>query len=56
MSKENILIVMALESQSEGLIEQLNFPVLYCGVGKINVTYALTFYLTKRQMQHKPIK
>jgi len=40
MSK--ILIAMALESESQGLLETTGIPILYTGVGKINATYALT--------------
>jgi adenosylhomocysteine nucleosidase len=36
------LIVMALESEGQGLLESLGFDVLYCGVGKVNATYHLT--------------
>jgi adenosylhomocysteine nucleosidase len=36
------LIVMALESESQGRIEMLGHTVLYCGVGKVNAAYQLT--------------
>lgn len=36
------LIVMALEVEGQGVFEQRGIPVLYCGVGKVNATYALT--------------
>lgn len=36
------LIVMALESEGQGLLEPLGYEVLYCGVGKVNATYHLT--------------
>jgi adenosylhomocysteine nucleosidase len=36
------LIVMALELEGQGVFEQHGIPVLYCGVGKVNATYALT--------------
>ncbi len=36
------LIVMALESESQGKLEALGVEVLYCGVGKVNAAYHLT--------------
>ncbi|HEV8332488.1 MAG TPA: 5'-nucleosidase [Steroidobacteraceae bacterium] len=36
------LIVMALELEGQGVFESRGIPVLYCGVGKVNATYALT--------------
>jgi adenosylhomocysteine nucleosidase len=36
------LLVMALEIEGQGVFEQRGLPVLYCGVGKVNATYALT--------------
>jgi adenosylhomocysteine nucleosidase len=36
------LIVMALELEGQGVFERRGIPVLYCGVGKVNATYALT--------------
>ncbi len=36
-----LLIVMALESEGQGLLEDLGFEVLYCGVGKVNAAYRL---------------
>ena len=36
------LIVMALELEGQSVFEKRGIPVLYCGVGKVNATYALT--------------
>jgi len=36
------LIVMALESEGQGKLEELGHEVLYCGVGKVNAAYHLT--------------
>ena len=44
------LIVMALESESQGKIESLGVEVLYCGVGKVNAAYYLTRKL--RELAH----
>ena len=43
------LIVMALESEGQGLLENKGFEVLYCGVGKVNAAY----HLTRRLAQGK---
>lgn len=36
------LIVMALQSEGQGVPESLGYDVLYCGVGKVNAAYHLT--------------
>lgn len=36
---------MALEAESQGLVDKLGYDVLYCGVGKVNATYHLTKHL-----------
>ncbi len=36
------LVVFALRSESAGVFEAANVPVLYCGVGKVNAAIALT--------------
>ncbi len=36
------LVVMALESESQGKVEGTGLEVLYTGVGKVNASYALT--------------
>jgi adenosylhomocysteine nucleosidase len=38
----NVLLVMALEIESQGLFERERIPVLYSGLGKVNATFALT--------------
>lgn len=40
MNKENILIVSALEIETQGQLE--DYDVLYTGVGKVNATFKLT--------------
>ncbi len=42
------LIMMALPSESEGLIEPLGFEIVYTGIGKVNAAYALTKALLRR--------
>jgi adenosylhomocysteine nucleosidase len=42
-----ILVVMALRVESAGVFEAADVPVLYCGVGKINATMALTKALSR---------
>lgn len=39
------LIVMALESEGQGVAEAMGLEVLYCGVGKVNATYHLAHRL-----------
>ena len=36
------LVVMALASESEGLIEKLGLEVIYTGLGKVNAAHGLT--------------
>ena len=36
------LVVFALRTESAGVFESANVPVLYCGVGKVNAAIALT--------------
>jgi adenosylhomocysteine nucleosidase len=38
----DILVVMALAAESDGVFEAAGIPVLYCGVGKVNAAVALT--------------
>jgi adenosylhomocysteine nucleosidase len=40
------LVVFALRSESAGVFEAADVPVLYCGVGKVNAAIALTRALT----------
>lgn len=42
MAARRPLIVMALPSESEGLIEALGFDVIYSGLGKVNAAHGLT--------------
>lgn len=42
MSAARPLIVMALPSESAGLIEGLGFEVIYTGLGKVNAAHGLT--------------
>lgn len=51
--ESNILIVMALESESQGLFEKENIPVVFTGVGKVNATYNLTKTLLERKVAGK---
>ncbi|MFN9069240.1 MAG: hypothetical protein ACK5V3_18605 [Bdellovibrionales bacterium] len=45
------LIVMALKQESQGLIESLNMPLLYSGVGLIKSTQRLTQHLEKNKYE-----
>jgi adenosylhomocysteine nucleosidase len=41
------VVVMALAEESQGVFERAGIPLLYCGVGKVNATYALTRELAR---------
>jgi adenosylhomocysteine nucleosidase len=41
------LVVFALRSESAGVFEAAQVPVLYCGIGKVNAAIALTRELTR---------
>jgi adenosylhomocysteine nucleosidase len=51
----NPLIVMALESEGQGLLERKGFDVLYCGVGKVNAAYHLTRTLTRKNAHYSHV-
>ena len=46
---ENTLIVMALQKESQGLIESLGFEVFYTGVGLIQSAYKTTEMIAKKR-------
>jgi adenosylhomocysteine nucleosidase len=46
----NVLVVMALDVESQGLFEAASVPVLFTGVGKINAAFALTRRLTEYRL------
>ena len=43
--KKDILIVCALEQETQGQLGDYDPDVIYTGVGKVNATYKLTSYL-----------
>ena len=45
------LIVVALQSETAGIFEAANIPVLYCGVGKVNAAIALARELARYALQ-----
>jgi adenosylhomocysteine nucleosidase len=45
------LIVMALRQESQGLMEELNLPLLFSGVGLIKATQKLTQHLTSHKYE-----
>ena len=53
----DVLVVMALEIESQGLFEKANVLVLYTGLGKVNATFALTRRLHdyRKQGQELPL-
>jgi len=53
---EPILVVMALELESQGRFRERGVEVLYTGVGKVNAAYALTRRLAaERAAGHAPL-
>lgn len=36
IQKSDVVLVMALPGESQGLFEQASIPVTYCGIGKVN--------------------
>ncbi len=48
---KTLLVVMALEMESQGQVEAAGVEVLYTGVGKVNATYALTRRLAQAGAQ-----
>jgi adenosylhomocysteine nucleosidase len=44
-------IVVALQSETAGVFEAANIPVLYCGVGKVNAAIALARELARYALQ-----
>ncbi|MEP7243176.1 MAG: 5'-nucleosidase [Gammaproteobacteria bacterium] len=50
-----ILVVMALEVESQGVFEAAGIPVLFAGVGKVNAAYALTAKLAEYRRDGKPV-
>lgn len=51
MSKP-VLVVMALEIESQGLFAAQGVPVLYTGLGKVNAAYRLARALTEHRAAH----
>lgn len=50
-----ILVVMALESEAQGVFERAGVPVLFTGVGKINAACALTRRLVELRASGSPL-
>jgi adenosylhomocysteine nucleosidase len=50
--KTPILVVMALEVESQGLFAERDVPVLYTGLGKVNAAYRLARALTEHRAKH----
>ena len=53
MKKEDVLIVIACQEESNNLIEKLGAEIIYTGIGKINATYHLTKALTQKKLEGK---
>lgn len=53
--KPETLVVMALEAESQGLLEAAGYPVLYCGVGKVNAAQAIAWRLAEYGSKPLPL-
>ena len=53
MKKNEVLIVIACQEESNNLIEKLGVEIVYTGIGKINATYHLTKILTQKKIENK---
>jgi adenosylhomocysteine nucleosidase len=47
-----LLVVMALEVESQGLFAERGVPVLYTGIGKVNAAYRLARALARHRNEH----
>jgi adenosylhomocysteine nucleosidase len=50
--KPNVLVVMALEVESQGLFAERQVPVLYTGIGKVNAAHRLTRALAEHRQRY----
>jgi adenosylhomocysteine nucleosidase len=48
----DIQIIVALPSETQGLFDQKNIPVHYCGIGKINAAFKATEIIMKTGCKH----
>lgn len=48
----SLLVVMALEVESQGLFAERGVPVLYTGIGKVNAAYRLGRALHQHRLEH----
>jgi adenosylhomocysteine nucleosidase len=48
----DIQIIIALPAETQGLFDQKNIPVHYCGIGKINATFKTTEIILKTGCKH----
>ena len=51
----DVLPVLALRAESDGVFEAAAVTVLYCGVGKINAAYELTSMLARYRYAGRPL-
>jgi adenosylhomocysteine nucleosidase len=56
MTKNDILLAIALPEESDGLFEKSDFDILYTGVGKVNACYFLTKKLAELKTQGRTPK
>lgn len=52
LNKKDILLIIAMEEESNNKFETLDIDLIYTGIGKINATYYLTKELIKRKLNN----
>ncbi len=49
---ENLAVIIALESETQGLFQKAGIPVHYCGIGKINAAFKTTEVILKTNCKY----
>jgi adenosylhomocysteine nucleosidase len=52
LKPSDIQIIIALPSETQGLFDQKNIPVHYCGIGKVNAAFKTTEVILKTGCKH----
>ncbi len=52
LSRNEILLIMALPSESQGLFENQSISLHYCGIGKINAAHKVTELICLHKPKH----
>ncbi len=52
LSASEVQIIVALPMETQGLFEQKNIPVHYCGIGKVNAAFKTAEVIFKTGCKH----